>query len=53
MPFRSEKQRKFLWAFHPDIAKRWSEEYGGKLTKSKRSKNGRRKTTRKNSSKRY
>ena len=28
MPFISVKQRKFLWANHPDIAKRWTEEHG-------------------------
>lgn len=28
MPFQSEKQRRFLWAKHPDIARRWSREYG-------------------------
>jgi hypothetical protein len=27
MPFQSEKQRRFLWAAHPDIAKRWAHEY--------------------------
>lgn len=27
MPFQSEKQRRFLWASHPDIAKRWAQEY--------------------------
>lgn len=27
MPFRSEKQRRFLWAAHPEIAKRWAHEY--------------------------
>lgn len=27
MPFRSEKQRRFLWAAHPDIAKRWAHDY--------------------------
>jgi hypothetical protein len=27
MPFKSEKQRRFLWAEHPDIAKRWADEY--------------------------
>jgi hypothetical protein len=26
MPFKSEAQRRFLWAKHPDIAKRWSQE---------------------------
>lgn len=28
MPFKSEKQRRFLYAKHPEIAKRWSEEEG-------------------------
>lgn len=27
MPFKSEKQRRFLWSAHPDIAKRWAHEY--------------------------
>jgi len=27
MPFRSEAQRRFLYAKHPSIAKRWSEEF--------------------------
>jgi hypothetical protein len=27
MPFKSEKQRRFLWAAHPDLAKRWAHEY--------------------------
>lgn len=27
MPFRSEKQRRFLWAKHPDVAKRWAHKY--------------------------
>lgn len=31
MPFKSEAQRKFLWAKHPDIAKRWTEKYGSKV----------------------
>jgi hypothetical protein len=30
MPFRSEKQRRFLWLKHPDIAARWTREYGSK-----------------------
>jgi hypothetical protein len=30
MPFRSEKQRRFLWKNHPDIAQRWSDKYGSK-----------------------
>ena len=28
MPFRSEAQRRFLYARHPAIAKRWQREYG-------------------------
>jgi hypothetical protein len=27
MPFQSEKQRRFMWAEHPSIAKRWAREY--------------------------
>lgn len=27
MPFKSEKQRRYLWLKHPDIAKRWAKEY--------------------------
>lgn len=27
MPFQSEAQRKYLWAKHPEIAKRWAHEY--------------------------
>lgn len=26
MPFQSEKQRKFMWANHPEIAQRWADE---------------------------
>lgn len=28
MPFKSEAQRRFLFAKHPDIAKRWADKYG-------------------------
>jgi hypothetical protein len=38
MPFRSEAQRKFLWAKHPDIAQRWADEYGSKPKKKKKAK---------------
>lgn len=27
MPFKSEKQRRYLWATQPDIAKRWAHKY--------------------------
>jgi hypothetical protein len=30
MPFRSEAQRRYLWARHPRIARRWTEKYGSK-----------------------
>lgn len=31
MPFQSERQRRYLWMFHPDIAKRWTAEYGTQI----------------------
>lgn len=37
MPFKSEKQRRFMYAKHPEIAKRWSEEEE-KMKKHKSSK---------------
>ena len=30
MPFKSEKQRRYLWANEPEVAKRWSDKYGSK-----------------------
>ncbi len=27
MPFKSEKQRRYLWATHPEIAKEWAHKY--------------------------
>lgn len=36
MPFRSEKQRRWLWANRPDIAKKWSAKYGTKPRPKKR-----------------
>lgn len=36
MPFRSEKQRKFMFANHPRIAKRWVKESGGKVKVSRK-----------------
>lgn len=27
MPFKSEAQRRYLWMYHPDIAKRWAKEH--------------------------
>jgi len=38
MPFKSEKQRKFMWSQHPDIAKRWAKEADRQKTKKKKKK---------------
>ncbi len=38
MPYKSEKQRKFMHAQHPEIAKRWDTKYGGKIVKKKKGK---------------
>ena len=38
MPFKSEKQRRYLWKYHPKIAKEWTEEYGSKPKKKKKKK---------------
>lgn len=36
MPYRSEKQRRFMHARHPEIAARWDQEYGGRIVPKKR-----------------
>jgi hypothetical protein len=33
MPFQSEKQRKYLWANEPEIARDWTEKYGSRVKK--------------------
>lgn len=38
MPYRSDKQRKFMHARHPEIAKKWDKKYGGKVVKKKKAK---------------
>ena len=38
MPFKSKKQRKFMWARHPEIARRWTEKYGSKIQSKKKKK---------------
>lgn len=38
MPFRSEKQRRYLWSQKPEIAERWTREYGPKVQPSKKKK---------------
>lgn len=37
MPFRSEKQRRYMWVHHPRIAKRWTAKYGSKPRPKKKS----------------
>jgi hypothetical protein len=34
MPYKSEKQRRYMHARHPEIAARWDREYGGKVHKA-------------------
>jgi hypothetical protein len=38
VPFRSEKQRKYLFANEPAVAKKWSKKYGSKIVKKKKRK---------------
>ena len=35
MPFKSEKQRKYLWANEPEIARDWTDTYGSGIHKAK------------------
>jgi len=35
MPFKSEKQRKFLWANEPEVAKAWTQRYGSRIKREK------------------
>ena len=35
MPFKSEKQRKFLYANEPKVAKAWTQRYGSRIKKEK------------------
>lgn len=37
MPFKSEKQRRFLWAKHPEIAEKWTKKYGSKIKRGLKS----------------
>ncbi len=37
MPFKSEKQRKYLWKHEPEIARKWTNKYGSSIaTKAKK-----------------
>ena len=35
MPFQSEKQRKYLWANEPAIAREWTDKYGSRVEKQR------------------
>lgn len=35
MPFRSVKQRKYMWAKLPKLARKWTNKYGSKIRKKK------------------
>jgi hypothetical protein len=44
MPFKSKAQRRYMWAKHPSIARRWTKKYGSggkRLPERKRRKRGR------------
>lgn len=31
MPFKSEKQRRYLWANEPKLARKWADKYGNAI----------------------
>ena len=41
MPFKSEKQRRYLWANEPEIARDWTDTYGSRIHKNEGGINGR------------
>lgn len=38
MPFKSKKQRNWMWANKPKMARRWTEKYGSKVRGTKKKK---------------
>jgi len=42
MPFKSDKQKRYLWAKEPEVTRKWTKKYGAKIVaaviKSKRKK---------------
>lgn len=36
MPFKSEKQRKYLYATKPKLAKKWTKKYGTRIKRGKK-----------------
>jgi len=43
VPFKSEKQRRYLWKNEPKIAKEWTKMYGSKVVGKKKKTKKRRK----------
>ena len=35
VPFKSEKQRRYLWKNNPSLARLWTEKYGSKVVRQK------------------
>ena len=50
LPFRSSKQERYMWLFHPAIAKKWTTEYGSFKSK-KKSKGGKKRAEKKKTNK--
>ena len=40
MPYKSDKQRRYMHAKEPEIAKRWDKKYGGKVQPGYKKKRG-------------
>ena len=40
MPFKSEKQRRYLWKNEPKIAREWTKAYGSKPVKKRKKQKG-------------
>jgi len=38
MPFRSEKQRAYMYSQHPEIAKKWAKKYGNAIRRKAKKK---------------
>ncbi len=36
MPFKSAKQKKWMWANKPELAKKWTKKYGKKIKRGKK-----------------
>lgn len=36
MPFKSKRQRAYMYAKHPKIAKKWAKKYGNKIRKKRK-----------------